>query len=73
MEVRVTVVAGAKKERTVSEKNGTLTIAVKEKSERNMANRRVREMLAERFGTTLAKVRIITGHSSPKKRVEINI
>lgn len=72
MEVRVTVVAGAKKEKIISQKNGMLTVTTKEKAERNMANRRMREMLAEHFGTTRAKVRIITGHTSPKKRVEVS-
>jgi len=71
MEVKVTVVVHAKKEKIVSEKDGTLMIMVKEKGERNMANRRVRELVAEHFNVSSKAVRIVAGVHAPKKRVTI--
>jgi len=70
--LRVHVTAGAKKE-TFSEEGGLVTVAVKEKAEKNMANVRVRELIAEHYHIPLGAVKIITGHHFPKKIVSVTI
>jgi len=44
-------------------------ISVKEKAEKNMANSRVLELVAEYFKVSKAKVRIINGHKHPSKLI----
>ena len=46
-------------------------MAVKEPAERNLANKRVRELLAGAEGARLEDVRIITGHHSPTKVFDV--
>lgn len=64
--IRVRVTAGARKE-TITEKDGTFSIAVKEPAEANAANARVRAMLAAQFGVPLARVQLKSGHQKPSK------
>lgn len=45
----------------------TYSIAVREPAERNLANDRVREVLAEELGVPVKRIQIISGHRSPKK------
>ncbi|HET9641723.1 MAG TPA: DUF167 domain-containing protein [Candidatus Paceibacterota bacterium] len=70
--VKVFVTPGAKKE-TVEQKGETLAISVREPAERNLANVRVRELVAAHLGVPLAKVRILTGHRSRGKMISVNI
>jgi uncharacterized protein YggU (UPF0235/DUF167 family) len=70
--VKVKVVAGAKKERLEEEKEGVFTIAVRERAERNEANTRVRELVAEYFAVPVGKVKMVAGHRSPTKWFEIH-
>jgi uncharacterized protein (TIGR00251 family) len=72
MYVRVQVRPGAKRESLIETEGKTLTIAVKEPAERGLANARVREVLAEHFGVPLGKVRMISGHRSPRKIFDID-
>lgn len=69
--VRVLVFAGAKKQVLMEEKE-RLVISVREPAERNLANKRVVLMVAEHFGVPPGKVRILTGHKSPQKMLEIS-
>ena len=69
-EIRATVTAGAKKERFASA-GETFIIAVKEKAQRNEANKRVRELIAAHFGVSSSAVRIIRGHRSLHKTLVI--
>ncbi len=71
MYVRVQVQPGAKKER-VEEVGGVLRIAVREPAERNLANERVRELVARHHGVPRAQVRIVAGHHSPVKMVVVS-
>lgn len=71
MHVKVKVVTGAKKEKLTVLSDNSLAIAVKEKAERNMANKRIRELLAEHFEIPIGKIRMIKGHRSPNKIFEI--
>jgi uncharacterized protein YggU (UPF0235/DUF167 family) len=44
-------------------------IRVREPAERNMANKRVIELIARVFQVPATQVRILTGHRSPSKMV----
>jgi len=71
MYVRVEVKPGAKRESVMHVDEKTLAIAVKEPAERNLANMRVRELVAEEFSVAIGKVRMISGHRSPRKIFDI--
>lgn len=68
--IKVFVTPGAKRE-TVEEKAEALAIAVKEPATGNRANNRVREIIADRLGKPVGKVRILTGHHSRAKMISI--
>ena len=65
--IRVKVSAGAKKEIIKQISVDHFEISVKEKAERNMANRRVLEMLCDFFKLSKGKIRIVNGHQSQSK------
>lgn len=68
--LKVLVTAGAKRE-SVEEKGSALHISVKEPAERNLANTRVRELVAARLSVSSAQVRIINGHHSRSKLLSV--
>jgi uncharacterized protein YggU (UPF0235/DUF167 family) len=70
MQVRAKVSAGKKKELFIG-RDGYFEIHVREEAQRNEANARVRELLAEHFGVRVADVRIRTGHRSPSKTFDV--
>ncbi len=71
MLIRVKVRAGAKKETVVSKSEEQLSVSVMEKAERNLANKRLIELLAEYYGLPENKIRIVRGHKAPSKIVSI--
>ncbi len=71
MYIKVFVTPGAKREK-IEEKGETLVVSVKEPASNNLANTRVREIIAKWQGAPLAKVRILTGHRSRAKMISIN-
>ena len=71
MYIKVFVTPGAKREK-VEEKDDALVITVREPASNNLANTRVREIVAARVGKPLGKVRILTGHRSRAKMISIN-
>lgn len=73
MHIKVKVKTGAKKERCTASASDTFLIEVKEKAQRNMANRRVREIVAKLYCTPLASVRLVKGHHSPSKTFLIKV
>jgi uncharacterized protein YggU (UPF0235/DUF167 family) len=50
-----------------------VAVAVKEPAERNLANTRMREMVAEHYLVPVAAVRIISGHHSRSKLVAVHL
>lgn len=72
MYLKVTVNAGAKKEK-LEKKKDELKISVKEPAQRNLANSRVRELLAKHFNIPISAVRLLNGHRSPNKLFSIDI
>lgn len=50
---------------------GTVSVAVREKAERGLANRRGLELLTAHFGTG-KRVRLVSGHHSPHKIISVD-
>ena len=63
--VKVTTEAGKESWKKKSEDH--FEISVKEKAERNLANGRILELVAEHFKISKNKVRIVNGHRHPSK------
>jgi uncharacterized protein YggU (UPF0235/DUF167 family) len=73
MYIKVNVFTGAKKEIFEQKSNNHFKISVKEKAERNEANTRVLELVAEHFKVSKNKVKIVNGHHHPSKLLSIDI
>lgn len=71
MRVRVKVNAGSKTEGVRRLEEDFYQIRTRAPAEDGRANARVIELLAERFGVPVDRIRIVTGHSRPLKLVEI--
>ena len=67
MYVRVVVYPGAKKESIISTGDNRFEVKVKAPAERNLANVRTKEMVASEYQIDPKKVRLISGHQSPRK------
>jgi uncharacterized protein YggU (UPF0235/DUF167 family) len=67
MYIHVRVIAGSKKESIEKTGENRFKISVKEKAERNMANRRVMLLLARWHSIPAGKVLLVGGHTSPSK------
>ena len=70
--VHVKVSAGARKESFAVKNEDHFAVSVREKAERNMANARLIELVAEHFGVPVNKVRIVNGHKHPSKLLVID-
>jgi len=70
MYIRVRVVTKAKKEEVIIKGKNHFEIHVKEKAERNEANKRVLEIISEHFS---ASARIVSGHHHPIKMLSVNV
>jgi uncharacterized protein YggU (UPF0235/DUF167 family) len=73
MYIKVRAVAGAKKEVFIQKSEDHFEIWVKEKAERNMANKRICQIIAIHYSISIGKVRIISGHHSPSKILSVSI
>lgn len=79
MYIKVFVTPGAKREKVEvhsskkKDEGEMLDISVREPAEGNHANDRVRELVAERLGAPLGKVRILTGHRARVKMISVTI
>lgn len=71
MYIKVRVSAGAKREVVEEVANGRFDISVKQKPERNAANARIRAIVAALKRVPVNRVRIVSGHQSPSKLLEI--
>lgn len=70
--IHVKVTAGAGKESFKKKNEDHFEISVKEKAERNMANIKIVELLAEHFKISAKKIRIVNGHHHPSKLLVID-
>lgn len=73
MKVKAIVTPGSRRERFGEVKPGVFEIKVREKAEANMANQRVRELVAHHFQVDVQRVRIETGHTSARKSLTISL
>lgn len=71
MYIRIRVKAGSRKEKITKVSDTEYHMAVREPAERNLANGRIRELLAQAENVRLEDVRIVTGHHSPTKIFDI--
>ena len=70
MYIKVRVKANSREESVVKESHDHYVISVKEKAERNLANKRIIEILKGMFPDH--SVRIIHGHHSPSKLIAVD-
>jgi len=68
----VTVKPLAKKESVAQQPNSELVVSVRAPASDGKANGRLIEILADYFHTAKTQVRILHGHSSRKKLVEVD-
>lgn len=67
------MVAEAKKELVAKKSPDLYDIAVREPAERNLANRRVLELVARELGVSVGKVRLVSGHHNPSKILSVMV
>ena len=60
-----------RKEKVTRIDDVTFEMTVKEPAERNLANKRIRKILAEVYTVEEGKVRIVTGHHSQSKIFDV--
>ncbi|HBA45563.1 hypothetical protein A2W67_00120 [Candidatus Nomurabacteria bacterium RIFCSPLOWO2_02_40_28] len=70
--IHVKVTTGVGKESFKIKSPDHFEISVREKAERNMANTRVLELVAEYFKVPVNRVRIVNGHRSPSKLIVVD-
>lgn len=73
MYVRVRVTPGARKERVERVAEAEYIMSVREPAERNLANTRVRILVANALGTRERDVRLVSGHRSPVKVFDVTL
>lgn len=73
MYIKIRATPDAKKEKVEKESETVYRIMVREPAERNLANGRIRELLAAEFGLEKGKVRMVSGHRSPNKVFSIDV
>ncbi|OHA16864.1 MAG: hypothetical protein A3C79_00865 [Candidatus Taylorbacteria bacterium RIFCSPHIGHO2_02_FULL_45_28] len=69
MLIKVRVTVGARAEKVVKKTDDLYVVSVKEKAEQNEANKRVLEIFRKLYPRK--SVRIVKGHHSPSKIVEV--
>jgi len=72
MYIKVIVFPESKKVAIEKVKENTFKIFVKEKAKQNLANMAVRSLIAEKFSIPISKVKIISGHHSPRKMLSLD-
>jgi uncharacterized protein YggU (UPF0235/DUF167 family) len=73
MYIKVKVKAGQRAESFEKKNEDTFLVSVKEKAERNMANKRILALVAKHFKVPAGKVRMINGHQQPSKILSVDI
>ena len=73
MYIKIKVNTEVKKESFVKKTDTSYVIGVREKPERNLANKRILELVAHNFRLPVNKVRMISGHQSGSKILSLDI
>ena len=71
MLIHVKIKPDSKEDKIVQKNETSFVVQVKEPAEDNRANKRMVELVADKFGIIKSKVKIVTGHHSPSKILEI--
>ena len=72
MQISVRVTTGVKREKVEELKNGRLKVFVKAAPQGGAANARVTELVAKHFNVPAKKVRIVRGHNTPSKILNVH-
>jgi len=70
--IKLTVFPKSNKNIITKIKDGVYEVKLKAKPQQNQANELLIKALAEYFAIPVSAVKIISGHHSPHKRIEIN-
>jgi len=73
MYVKVEAVPSARKERVTKLSEDKFKIEIKEPRQRNLANKRIREILSTEYDVSVSQVMMLTGHRSSSKMYSIDI
>ena len=73
MYIKIKVQARAKREVITKKSKNSYIISVKEPAERNLANKRICQIIASLFNVPIKTVHIINGHQSSSKMLSINL
>lgn len=73
MYVVVRVTPDARKEQIEAQEVDEFLVSVREPAKGNRANARVRALLARHYRLPIGRVRIVSGHHSPKKIMSIDV
>jgi uncharacterized protein (TIGR00251 family) len=71
MLIHVKIKPDSKEDKIVEKNDTSFIVYVKEPAEDNRANKRLVELLAERFNIVKSKIKIVTGHHAPSKILDI--
>jgi uncharacterized protein YggU (UPF0235/DUF167 family) len=71
MFIKIKAHTNSKKESIIKKADDAFEVFVKEKPERNMANKRILELVAMELKVPRNKVKIIAGHHWPSKILEV--
>lgn len=72
MFIRIYATPDAKQERIEKESDDAWRISVREPASQNMANERIRTLIAREFGVSISSVRILTGHRARSKLLSVD-
>jgi len=72
MLIKVKVKTKAKKDSVTKKSEDSLLVSVKEKPEDGLANKKVIELLREYLKVYNGRIRIVSGHHSPSKIINID-
>ena len=72
MHIKVRVKTEAKKEEVVQKTKDRYEISLKEKPERNEANKKLVQVVGKHFAIPINKIKIVSGHKKPSKVVLID-
>jgi uncharacterized protein YggU (UPF0235/DUF167 family) len=73
MYIKVRVVPNAKREQIKRVNDQTFELTIKEPAERNLANNRIKELLANEYKIKVNQVRLVSGHHSGSKIFDVKI
>ena len=73
MYIKVRVVPKAKREQIKRINDQTFELTVKEPAERNLANNRIKEMISEFSAVETKAVRLVSGHHSGSKILDVKM